>query len=102
MIGAMIAVRESTHFEVDIWPKLPPRAEALVRMLGRIGVLVAALVFVSAGIEFTKFAWHRISELAELPLWLIHIAWPVTGLTWLVFLGEHLVDDLKIVLGRTA
>jgi TRAP-type C4-dicarboxylate transport system permease small subunit len=102
MIGAMIGVRESTHFEVDVWPKLPPRGEAFVRMLGRVGVLVAALVFVSAWIEFTKFAWHRISELAELPLWLIHIAWPVTGVTWLVFLGEHLVDDLRIVLGRTA
>jgi TRAP-type C4-dicarboxylate transport system permease small subunit len=102
MIGAMIGVRESTHFEVDVWPKLPPRGEALVRMLGRLGVLVAALVFVSAGIEFTKFAWHRISELAELPLWLIHLAWPLTGVTWLVFLGEQLVDDLKIVLGRTA
>jgi len=102
MIGAMIGVRESTHFEVDVWPKLPPRGEALVRLLGRLGVLVAALVFVSAGIEFTKFAWHRISELAELPLWLIHLAWPLTGVTWLVFLGEQLVDDLKIVLGRTA
>lgn len=102
MIGAMIGVRESTHFEVDIWPKLPSRGEALVRMLGRLGVLVAALVFVWAGIEFTKFAWHRISELAELPLWLIHVAWPVTGVTWLVFLGEHLVDDMRIVLGRTA
>ena len=102
MIGAMIGVRESTHFEVDIWPRLPPRGEALVRMLGRLGVLVAALVFVWAGIEFTKFAWHRISELAEMPLWLIHIAWPVTGMTWLVFLGEHLIDDARIVLGRTA
>jgi TRAP-type C4-dicarboxylate transport system permease small subunit len=81
---------------------LPPRGEAFVRLLGRLGVLVAALVFVSAGIEFTKFAWHRISELAELPLWLIHVAWPLTGVTWLVFLGEHLVDDLKIVLGRMA
>ena len=102
MIGAMIGMRESTHFEVDVWPRLPPRGEALVRMLGRLGVLVAAFVFVWAGIEFTKFAWHRISELAEMPLWLIHIAWPVTGVTWLVFLGEHLVDDLNILLGRTA
>jgi TRAP-type C4-dicarboxylate transport system permease small subunit len=102
MIGAMIGVRESTHFEVDVWPTLPPRGEAFVRLLGRLGVLVAALIFVSAGIEFTKFAWHRISELAELPLWLIHVAWPLTGVTWLVFLGEHLVDDLKIVLGRMA
>ena len=85
MIGAMIGVRESTHFEVDVWPHLPRRGEAVVRLLGRLGVLAAALVFVWAGIEFTKFAWNRTSELADLPLWLIHVAWPVTGVTWLVF-----------------
>jgi TRAP-type C4-dicarboxylate transport system permease small subunit len=102
MIGAMIGVRESTHFEVDVWPRLSRRAEAFARLVGRLGVLVAALVFVFAGIHFTQFAWNRISELAELPLWLIHVAWPVTGLTWLVFLGEQVLDDLKLILGRGA
>ena len=101
MIGAMIGVRESTHFEVDVLPRLPPRGEALARLAGRLGVLAAALVFVWAGIHFTQFAWNRISELAELPLWLIYVAWPVTGVTWLVFLGEQLLDDVKTVLGRT-
>ena len=42
-----------------------------------------------AGIEFTQFAWKRTSELADLPLWYIHVAWPVTGVTWIVFLGEQ-------------
>ena len=64
--------------------------------------LAAALVFVWAGIHFTQFAWHRISELAELPLWLIYVAWPVTGATWLVFLGEQLLDDVRTIFGRTA
>src|SRR5262245_50553652 len=81
MIGSMIGVRESAHFEVDIWPELSRRAEALVRILARLGVLALANVFVWAGLEFTRFAWFRISELAELPLWLIHMAWPVAGLT---------------------
>jgi TRAP-type C4-dicarboxylate transport system permease small subunit len=102
MIGAMIGVRESTHFEVDVWPRLPPRGEAVARLLGRLGVLAAAIVFVTAGIQFTQFAWHRISELAELPLWLIHVAWPVTGLTWVVFLGEQMLDDLRIIFGSAA
>jgi TRAP-type transport system small permease protein len=102
MIGAMIGVRESTHFEVDVWPRLSPRPEAIVRLVARFGVLLAALVFVYAGIEFTRFAWNRISELAELPLWLIHIAWPVTGLTWLAFLGEQMLSDVRIIFGRAA
>ena len=29
MIGAMIGVRESTHFEVDVWPQLSPRGRGL-------------------------------------------------------------------------
>ena len=99
MIGAMIGVRESTHFEVDVWPRVPPRGEAALRLMGRLGVLAAALVFVWAGIHFTSFAWYRISELAELPLWLIYIAWPITGLTWIVFLGEQLLDDLRTIFG---
>src|ERR1044071_10435754 len=59
MIGAMIGVRESTHFDVDVWPKVTPRVEAFARLLGRIGVLVVAVIFVTAGIEFTRFAWKR-------------------------------------------
>jgi TRAP-type C4-dicarboxylate transport system permease small subunit len=101
MIGAMIGVRESTHFEVDIWPNLSRRSEAAVKLVARLGILVIALVFVWSGIEFTRFGWNRISELAELPLWLIHVAWPITGLTWLIFLGEQMWDEFNILIGRT-
>jgi TRAP-type transport system small permease protein len=102
MIGAMIGVRESTHFEVDLWPQLGPRGEAAVKLAGSVCVLGFALVFVWSGYEFTAFAWYRISELAELPLWLIHIAWPITGLSWVIFLGEQMLANLRIVLGRSA
>jgi TRAP-type transport system small permease protein len=100
MIGAMMGVRESTHFEVDIWPKLSRRWEAAIRLIARLGILVVALIFVWSGIEFTRFAWHRISELAELPLWLIHIAWPIAGATWIIFLGEQMWDEANVLLGR--
>ncbi|MDO9412430.1 MAG: TRAP transporter small permease [Pseudolabrys sp.] len=100
MLGAMVGVRESTHFDVDLWPQMPPRGEAVARLLGRLGVLTIACVFVWAGIEFTKFAWKRTSELADLPLWLIHIAWPITGFSWIAFLGEQVVNDLRIIAGR--
>jgi TRAP-type C4-dicarboxylate transport system permease small subunit len=97
MIGAMIGVREATHFEVDLLPALSKRGEAVARIVGRLGVLALALVFVWAGIAFTRFGWNRISELAELPLWMIHIAWPITGITWLVFLGEQFLDDIRTI-----
>jgi TRAP-type C4-dicarboxylate transport system permease small subunit len=102
MLGAMIGVREGTHFEVDLWPSVPPRVEAAVRLVSRVGVLAIALVFIWGGIEFTRFAWYRISELAELPLWLIHIAWPVAGVTWVIFLGEQMLHDVRVLLGGRA
>jgi TRAP-type C4-dicarboxylate transport system permease small subunit len=102
MIGAMIGVRESTHFEVDLWPRLSARAEAAVKLIARLFVLVVAIVFVWAGMKFTGFGWYRISELAELPLWTIHIAWPIAGVTWLIFLGEQMYDEVRIVIGKAA
>jgi TRAP-type C4-dicarboxylate transport system permease small subunit len=101
-IGAMIGVRESTHFEVDVMPELPPRAEAVARLVGRVGTLVLAGVFVFAGIKFVEFAWWRTSELADLPLWLIHLPWPLMGVTWIVFLGEQMWDDVLVAAGRKA
>jgi TRAP-type C4-dicarboxylate transport system permease small subunit len=99
MIGAMVGVREAQHFEVDVWPDLSRRSEAAVRILARLGILALALVFVWAGIEFTRFAWNRTSELADLPLWLIHVAWPVAGFTWIAFAGEQILDEARILFG---
>src|SRR5687767_13617631 len=31
MVGAMVGVREATHFEVDLWPQLSLRGEAAVK-----------------------------------------------------------------------
>ena len=100
LIGGMVGVREASHFEVDVWPTLGRRGEAAVRIMARLGVLALALVFVVGGYEFTRFAWHRTSELAELPLWLIHVAWPIAGVTWIVFLGEQFLDEFRALTGR--
>jgi TRAP-type transport system small permease protein len=94
MIGAMLGIHENRHFEVDIWPRLSPRPQAALRLVANLAVLGFALVFVWAGWYFTRFAWNRISELAELPLWLIHMAWPLTGLAWLLFEGEQMWDNV--------
>jgi TRAP-type transport system small permease protein len=102
LIGAMVGVRESSHFEVDVWPTLSRRSEAAVRIVARLGTLALALVFVWAGTEFTRFAWYRTSELADLPLWMIHIAWPAAGVTWIVFLGEQFYDETRILFGGGA
>ena len=100
MLGAMIGIREHTHFEVDLWPEMGPKAGALLRMVSSLFVLVFALVFVWWGIAFVRFGWNQLSELAELPMPYIFIAWPLAGLTWALFLGESLLENLRIVRGE--
>jgi TRAP-type transport system small permease protein len=102
MIGAMLGVRESRHFIVDVWPSRTGRLSAALNLFASLAVLLFSLIFVWFGIEFTRFGWYRISELAELPLWMIHIAFPLAGVSWIAFLGEHFVEQWRELTGRTA
>jgi TRAP-type C4-dicarboxylate transport system permease small subunit len=100
LLGAMVGIREGTHFVVDLWPPLNARAQAAIRLVAGLLVLVFAIVFLWWGIDFTRFAFNRISELAELPLWYIHLPWPLAGATWILFLGEQMWDDLRVMAGK--
>jgi len=102
MLGAMIGIKEGTHFEVDVWPELGNRANAALKIVSHLFVLIFALVFTFWGVKFVQFGWYQESELAELPMPFIFLAWPLTGATWLVFLGEIFYDNLRIVFGSRA
>ncbi len=98
MLGAMIGVRDASHFDVDVWPELRPRADALLRIVSMLFVLVFALVFVWYGFKFVQFGWNQTSELADLPMAWIFVAWPATGVTWLLFGFERLRTDVRVFL----
>jgi TRAP-type C4-dicarboxylate transport system permease small subunit len=99
MLGAMLAVREGTHFTVDVFPRLSPRGEARVELFAGLFILLFAGVFLWWGWEFTEFALWRISELAELPLWTIHMAWPIAGAVWLLFQAERMWNAAAVLRG---
>jgi TRAP-type transport system small permease protein len=99
MIGAMIAVREGTHFDVDLLPSLAPKANAILRIITHCAMLMFAMVFLYFGYQFTMFGANQSSELAELPMWLIFIAWPLAGAFWLLFLAEKFADDFSVLRG---
>ena len=99
MLGAMIGVREGTHFELDALPRSRnPRIEAAMRLLVRLGVLIVALIFLYYGWQFVRFGWNQTSEIAELPMPWIFAAWPLAGLTWVAFLAEQSAPDVRILL----
>lgn len=100
MIGAMVGVRDGAHFDVDLWPELAPRTNAILRVVANLFVLAMALVFVWYGAQFVKFGWDQNSELAELPMVYIFAAWPIAGITWVLFVGEWFARDLRTIAGR--
>ena len=102
MLGAMIGIKEGTHFEVDIWPELGRRGNAMLKIVSSLFVLIFALVFVYWGIKFVEFGWYQESELAELPMPFIFVAWPLAGATWVIFLGEIFVDNIRVLAGKSA
>jgi TRAP-type transport system small permease protein len=102
MIGAMVGIRDGAHFDVDLWPELKPRANALLRVVSNVFILVFALVFIWYGIKFVQFGWSQNSELAELPMPFIFAAWPMAGFTWVLFLGERFAADLRVLSGAQA
>src|SRR5687768_16956906 len=103
MIGAMIAVRDGTHFDLDILPHSgDPRREAAARIFVRLVVAIVAVVFVVYGWQFLRFGWNQTSEIAELPMVWIFAAWPLAGLSWLAFLAEGITADLRIFRGGRA
>src|SRR5262249_16130791 len=100
MLGAMIAVRDGTHFDLDILPT--PRTEkgqAIGRLVVHVSMLLVGLIFLVYGWPFAVFGWDQTSGLTGLSMLTIHTARPLTGLACILFLGEKLVDDLALLRG---
>src|SRR3546814_4905095 len=55
MVGAMLAAREGTHFEVDLLPKLSAKANARFSIVTNLFMLLFALLFIHYGWLFTLF-----------------------------------------------
>jgi len=96
MIGAMCAVRDGTHFDLDVLPEsLNPKVEVAKRIFVHLTILFVGLVFVWYGWTFLDFGWSQTSEIAELPMNYIFVAWPISGFLFTVFSIEKIVDELR-------
>jgi TRAP-type transport system small permease protein len=103
MIGASVAVRDGTHFDVDVLPHpKTPLGVAASRLVVHVAILLVALIFLAFGWRFTEFGYQQSSELTGLNMSVIHIAWPFAGFTWLVFLLEKIYDDVQLFRQRDA
>jgi TRAP-type C4-dicarboxylate transport system permease small subunit len=97
LVGAMIAMREDEHFTVDLLPTPKSnRGKAISLMFVDLMTFTMAAIFVVWGWPLVEFGLLQTSEMAELPMVFIYAAWPLTGLTWILFLSERVVDHIKL------
>ncbi len=101
LIGSMIAVRDGTHFTVDLLPPAKTRrGEAIGHLFVDFVMALVGVIFIVWGWPLVQFGLMQTSEIAELPMVTIYIAWPIAGVTWLLFLGENAVGNVKQLLDR--
>ena len=101
MIGATIAVRERTHFDVDILPKpTTPRWKAISELVVDCAILVIAAVFVVYGWGYSVFGYSQTSELTGINVMTMHLAFPLAGVTWIVFIAERALAALAVLVRR--
>ena len=100
MVGATIAVRDGTHFEVDVLP-IPksPRMEAIMRLWVCGFMLIFTGVFVLYGYQYALFGWIQTSELTGVNMIVIHGVYFVTGVTWVLFLAERVWLAVSVLRG---
>jgi TRAP-type C4-dicarboxylate transport system permease small subunit len=100
MLGAIIAVREGTHFEVDVLPApRSPRGEAVLRLGVALLMLIFALVFVWYGWGYAVFGATQTSELTGINMLFIYATYLTAGLSWVAFLAERILAALAVFRG---
>jgi TRAP-type C4-dicarboxylate transport system permease small subunit len=100
MLGASVAVRDGTHFDVDVLPH--PKTDAglaISRMVVHGVIFLVALIFLAFGWRFTQFGYDQSSELTGINMATIHVAWPFAGFTWILFTLEKFYDDIQLMKG---
>ncbi len=103
MIGSMVAVRDRTHFDVDLLPHPKThRQQGIAGLIVHGAMLLMAVAFVWYGWGFAKFGFIQHSEMSGINLLSIYVAFPVAGLTWTIFLLEKIVDDVRLLMASKA
>ena len=102
MIGSMVAVRDRAHFDVDLLPApKTPRGRGIAGLIVHGSMMIMALAFVWYGSVFAQSGFRQTSEMSGINMLSIYLAFPVAGLTWVVFLVEKIDDDVRLLANRT-
>jgi TRAP-type C4-dicarboxylate transport system permease small subunit len=100
MIGSALAVRDQTHFNVDVLPRpKTARGKAVAVLVVDVSMLAMAVIFVWYGWEFVKFGYIQTSELTGINMVFIFVSFLLAGLSWVAFILERTLDNLPALIG---
>ena len=100
MIGSMIAVREESHFKVDLLPEPDTDRQAAVSSLVvHVLMMLVAVVFALYGYQFARFGYRQTSEMSGINMASIYVSFPLAGVTCAMFLCERILSDIRQITG---
>jgi len=100
MIGSILAVRDETHFNVDVLPKpKTARGKALATLWVDLAILLMAVIFVWFGTAFVKFGYSQTSELTGINMVFIFGSFLLAGVSWVAVVAERTIANLPVLIG---
>ncbi len=100
MVGATIAVRDGTHFEVDVLPTPGShKIEAIMRLWVAGFMLIFTWIFVIYGWQYAAFGWIQTSELTGINMVFINGVYFVVGVIWTLFIAERVWYAIRVLRG---
>lgn len=63
-------------------------------------MLLMSIVFAWYGVGFAKTGLIQNSEMSGINMLSIYISFPLAGVTWVLFLLESIVDDMRLIAGK--
>lgn len=95
MIGSMIAVWDSTHFQVEVLPEFQhPLLKLIQRALVLVLVFFFGVLFAWYGVEYTQFGAIQHSVMMSANMAITHVSVPIAGVFWSVFTGYRLYEAI--------
>jgi TRAP-type C4-dicarboxylate transport system permease small subunit len=95
-IGATIAVKRWSHFQLMIINERIPRAwRRATRIFALCVVMALAAVMIIHGAEITEISWTQTSPIMSWNFGYLYLVVPVSGALMMVFAMRHLVDALR-------
>lgn len=93
MIGSVVAVWDSTHFDVRVIPDAErPALKLLQHGIVYLAILLFGLMFAVYGVEYAEFGAKQRSVMMRANLVITHISLSIVGTLWALLSAYRLVE----------